>query len=158
MRRDFSSRKGKKWEATSFTAWTAKTELLKYLRNQDQHADQVFITVHDRHYYDVPDDVEIAGIPGRQFVIDGVWQMTDQTQDRPPEGLEVRLSDRGVRPPAGQLLLPTKTESWYEFYPRNNEQKNRFTKAQATDVHAFTSDTFATLSAYYEHYKHAVDA
>ena len=158
MRRDFSSRKGEKWEAANFTAWTANTELLKYLRNQDQHAEQVFITVHDRHYYDIPDDIEIAGIVGRQFVVDGVWQMTDQTLDRPPEGIEVRLSEPDVPPPGGQLLLPTRTESWYEFFPRNSEQKTRFARTQTTDVHAFASDTFATLSAYYERYKRAVDA
>jgi hypothetical protein len=158
MRKDFSRRGKGKWQASIFQGWTSRTDLLKHLRNQDQHGEQVFITVHDRHYYDLPDNTVIAGLPGWSFVIDSRWHMTDQTQDRPPEGIEVRLSDPGTPPDSGQVLLPTRTESSYVLYPRTPEGKQQIAASGVTDIHAFANDTFAILTQYYEYYQRAVGA
>ncbi|WP_147435829.1 hypothetical protein [Sulfurisoma sediminicola] len=158
MRKDYSKRCKGKWEASSFVGWNPRTELLKYLRNQDQHGEQVFITVHDRHFYDVPDDVEIGGIPGRQFVVDGHWQMTDQTLDRQPEGLEVGLGGPGVPYESTEILKPTRTESSYVLFPRKPEDQSRFQAAAVSDVHEFARDTLATLTEYFEFYKAKVGA
>jgi hypothetical protein len=150
MRKDFSKRTGQPWAATSFMGWTAATELLKYLRNQDQHGEQVFVTVHDRHYYTVPEDVEIAGLPGRQFIVNSHWQMTDQMLDRPPEGTEVKLRDPGSPLDSGSVLRPVKTESQYVLYPRNAKDKRRIEAAGVSDVYVIARETFATLGRYYE--------
>ena len=158
MRKDFSRRGRGKWHASSFPEWTPSTELLKYLRNQDQHGEQVFITVHDRHYYDIPDDVEIAGIPGRNMIVDSRWQMTDQTLDRPPEGLEVRLRYPGSPLQSGEVLLPTRTESSFVLYPRTREDERQINAAGVTDIYAFVNETFAVLTKYYEFYKQAAGA
>jgi hypothetical protein len=152
MRKDFKKSVGRDWVASNFPGWTPATELLKYLRNQDQHGEQVFITVHDRHYYDVPDGVEIAGIPGRQFIVDGQWQMTDQMLDRPPIGLEVSLTEPGVHPKSGEVLNPTRTESSYVLYPRSPKDAEKIAAAGISDVYGIAKETFATLSRYYEFY------
>jgi hypothetical protein len=153
MRKDISKRTNREWKAASFDGWTPRTELLKYLRNQDQHGEQVFITVHDRHHFDVPDNVEIAGIPGRHFIVDSRWQMTDQTLDRPPDGLEVRLNDPGTAPLSGEILRPTRTESTYVLYPRSPQDESKITAAGVSEVYALVEDTFAVLSRYYEFYR-----
>jgi len=158
MRKDYSRRGRGVWQAISFPAWNSKTELLKYLRNQDQHGEQVFITVHDRHYYRVPEGTEIAGIPGREFIVDARWQLTDQTLDRPPEGLEVKLFDTGTPPGAGDILLPGRTDSSFVLYPRTPEDEQRVARAGVTDLYQFVHETFATLRAYYEFYQSAVGA
>lgn len=152
MRKDFSKRKGQAWPASSFVEWTPATELLKYLRNQDQHGEQVFITVHDRHYYVVPEDVEIAGIPGRQFIVNSHWQMTDQLLDRPPEGLEVKLNDPGDSLHSGDVLLPERTESRYVLFPRTPKEEQRIKEAGISDVYVIARETFTTLNRYYEFY------
>ena len=88
MRRD-ASRLGKgKWVASSFPGWTPVTELIKYLRNEDQHGDQVFLSVHERRHFPVPTNLP-PGFhvePGRTFVFEGTWQLNDQLLDAPPEG------------------------------------------------------------------------
>ena len=158
MRKDFSRRTSREWNASSFGEWTPRTELLKYLRNQDQHGEQVFITVHDRHYFDIPDDVEIAGVPGRQMIVDSHWNMTDQTLDRPPEGLEVKLTDPGAPPHSGEVFRPTRTESSYVLYPRTPKDKRKIAGAGVSDVYALVDGTFAVLTRYYEFYKHKAGA
>lgn len=152
MRKDFSRCNGQAWVASSFVEWTPATELLKYLRNQDQHGEQVFITVHDRHYYTVPEDVEIAGFTDRQFIVDNLWQMTDQMLDRPPEGLEVRLNDPGGSLHSGEVLLPERTESRYVLYPRTPKEERRIKEVGISDVYVIARETFTTLSRYYEFY------
>ena len=158
MRKDFSKRTAQAWIASSFAEWTPATELLKYIRNQDQHGEQVFITVHDRHYYSVPEDVEIAGIPGRQFIVDSHWQMTDQMLDRPPHGLKVKLSNPGEPLHSGDILLPEKTESRYVLYPRTPKEERRIQAAGISDVYVIARETLATLTRYYEFYSAQADA
>ena len=156
MRKDYGKRSLGRWAASTFSEWTPATQLLKYLRNQDQHGDQVFITVHDRHYYDVPDDVDIAGLPARQFIVDSRWQMDDQMLDRPPHGLEVSLSEPSLKPKPTDLLLPTRIASSYVLYPRSAEDAKRIADAGVADIHEFANGTFGTLTRYYEFYRKAI--
>jgi len=153
MRKDSSRLVGRPWAAATFPEWTPATELLKYLRNRDQHGEQVFVTVHDRHYYKVPDDVEISGIPAREFIVDSHWQMTDQMLDRPPSGLEVSLTDPSETRGPGEVLHPVRTESRYVLYPRNSEDELKVTAAGVSDIHAFAADTFAILGRYYDFFR-----
>lgn len=155
MRKDFSNRVGGRWVASSFEGWTPATRLLKYLRNQDQHGEQVFITVHDRHFYSVPDDVEIAGIPGRELIVDGHWHMTDQLLDRPPEGLTFRLREPGDPLHGGEVLLPARTESQFVLYPRTPEDERQVEAAGVSDVYVIARETLSTLTRYYEFYCNA---
>ena len=54
MRKDASWLGKGKWIASSFPGWTPATEFIKYLRNEDQHGDQVFLSVHERRYFQIP--------------------------------------------------------------------------------------------------------
>jgi hypothetical protein len=155
MRKDFKKRTHRTWEASRFPGWTATTDLLKYLRNQDQHEDQVFITVHDRHFYDFPVEIEISGRRTRNLIVDGHWHMTDQMLDRPPSGLELTITyDDGT----AESVNPTRTESSYVLYPRNESQSKRIAAALISDVYGLVTETFATLTQYYEFYRREVDA
>jgi hypothetical protein len=152
MRKDFSKRTGAKWNASLFAEWSPATELLKYLRNEDQHGEQVFITVLDRHFYRIPDDVEVRGFPAREFTVESRWHMTDQMLDRPPAGMELRLGNSPTDRDSGEVLLPERTESVYVFYPQSGAQVRRIAKAGLSDVHEFAKESFATLTKYYSHY------
>jgi hypothetical protein len=157
MRKDYSRRGKGKWEASLFSEWTPGTELLKYLRNQDQHENQVFVTVHEQLYYDIPEDMEIKGIPSRNLILDSKWQMTDQTLDRPPAGSELSLTEPENPLQPGVVLLPTKTESSYVLYPRNPEDEKKMAASGVTDLHRFVNSTFVTLEKYYQYYNKAIN-
>jgi hypothetical protein len=156
MRKDFSKLTGEKWNASAFAEWSPATELIKYFRNEDQHGEQVFITVLDRHFYKIPDNVEIRGFPDREFTAESRWHMTDQMRDHPPEGIELRLSGSASAKDSGEVLLPERTESVYVFYPRSAAQERRIARAGLSDVHEFARESFATLTKYYLHYNEEV--
>ena len=129
MRKDYSRLVGGKWEASLFSGWSPSTELLKYLRNQDQHGHQVFITVRETQHYTLPPDVVVPGFPAGSFVVHGTWNITDHTMTAPPEGLEVCLSDSPGPNSSKQVLPPQKVERQYVLLPRNDEDKRRFEAA-----------------------------
>jgi len=149
MRKDFKARQGSSWEASRFSGWTPSTELLKYLRNEDQHGEQIFITVHDHHVYVFPHEIGINGHRTRELSAKSEWQMTNQMLDRPPEGLEFSVTwDDGTH----EVILPTRTESTYVLYPRNDEQRKRIAQAGNADVYSLVAETFVTLTRYHEFY------
>lgn len=150
MRKDFSRLLGKKWDASLFSGWSPRTELLKYLRNQDQHDMQVFITVREIRHYILPPDVEVPGFPNRNFVVTGTWNLTDHMLTAPPEGLEVCLSDSPTPGSAKEVLEPQSIERQYVLLPRDEKDKQKFEAAGASDVHVLAHETFETLTKYYE--------
>ncbi len=150
MRKDYSRLTGGKWEASLFTDWTVRTELLRYLRNQDQHGHQVFITVCETQHHTIPFDVEVPGFPSDVFVVNGTWNLTDHMLTEPPKGLEVCLSDPGVNPGAKDFLKPLRVEYRYVLLPRDKNDKDRFERAGASDVHELAHETFETLRKYHE--------
>lgn len=152
MRKGYGGRGTGKWEASRFSGWTSRTELLKYLRNQDQHDHQVYVTVCETMHYTLPADVEVRGIP-RSFVVRGTWNITDHLMTAPPEGLEVCLSDTPGPGSPKDVLAPEKVERQYILLPRNDEQKQKFEAAGASDVHELAHDTFSTLSKYHEFFR-----
>ena len=77
MRMDFSRLKQSKWEAKKFMGWTVDTEFLKWLRNQDQHESQIYISVHQRNSY------RLMATGERLLVFAGTWVLVDQLTDDP---------------------------------------------------------------------------
>ena len=151
MRKDFSRVLNKKWEASTFTGWSPQTELLKYLRNQDQHGPQVFITVRETQYYSLTKDVIMTGFnDGDELIVQGTWQITDHMLTKPPEGLALYLSDSPAKKDPKDLLAPKKVEYQYVLLPRDEKDKQRFDKGNALDIHILGSDSFKVLTKYYK--------
>lgn len=152
MRRD-TSRLGKgKWVASSFHGWTPVTELIKYLRNEDQHGDQVFLSVHERRHFPVPTNLP-PGFnvePGRTFVFEGTWQLNDQLLEAPPEGITTYEVDPRTGQPTGRGMELLKIERYYILQARSEEAKKRIAAAGTKDVHELASSAFSTLANYFQ--------
>lgn len=89
MRKDYSCLKSEPWKASAFSGWTPVTELFKYLRNEDQHGDQISISMHERRFYPMPTDLPlpIKVQPGQLWMFEGTWNLDDQLLDAPPDGI-----------------------------------------------------------------------
>ena len=152
MRRD-ATRLGKgNWAASSFTGWTPIAELIKYLRNEDQHGDQVFLSVHERRHLPVPTNLP-PGFhvePDRTFVFEGTWTLNDQLLDAPPEGITAYEVDPRTGQPTGREMEILKTERNYILQARSREAKKKIAAAGTFDVHEIATSAFSTLTSYFQ--------
>jgi hypothetical protein len=159
MRRD-TSRLGKgEWVASSFHGWTPVTELVKFLRNEDQHGDQVFLSVHERRHFLVPTNFP-SGFnvePGRTFVFEGTWQLNDQLLEAPPEGITTHEVDPRTGQPTGLEMELLKIERFYILQARSEKAKKRIAAAGTKDVHELASAAFSTLTNYFQFFCEQID-
>lgn len=150
MRKD-ASRLGKvEWAASSFPGWTPATELIKYLRNEDQHGDQVFLSVHERRHFPIPTNLP-PGFnvePGRTFVFEGTWVLGDQLADAPPEGITAYEFDPITRQPTDREMVPLKIERFYILQARSEKAKKKIAAAGTVDVHELAEAAFSTFASY----------
>ncbi|MCB1949976.1 MAG: hypothetical protein H6940_11825 [Burkholderiales bacterium] len=152
MRRDASRLEKGKWAASSFTGWTPVTELMKYLRNEDQHRDQIFLSVHERRHFPIPTNLP-PGFnvePGRTFVFEGTWVLSDQLLDAPPEGITTHEIDPLTGKPTGREMELLKIERYYILQARSEEAKEKIKAAGTVDVHRLAASAFSTLAKYFE--------
>ncbi len=152
MRRDYSRLNNGSWQASSFAEWTPVTDLVKYLRNEDQHSDQVFISVHERRFFPIPTDLPlpVAVEPGKLFVFEGTWHLTDQLLDAPPEGITTYSFDPKTGQPTQQEIAPVKIERQYILQARSDEARSKIQEAGLADVHDLAVAAFLTLSKYFQ--------
>jgi len=150
MRKDFSRIRGRQWEAKDFTGWNGVTEFFKWLRNQDQHEDAIYISVHERRFYEVP------GRPGQIFPFEGTWQLSDQMIDHLDLGTvafhPIDQSTGKALPPAP----PVRVEYQYLFQPRSPEARAKLTLVPTTDVHSLSTACFEVMTQYYEYFLSAL--
>ena len=160
MRKDYSRFGKGKWTASSFSDWTPVTELMKYLRNEDQHGDQVFLSLHERRYFPIPTKLPLGFnvIPGSVIVFEGTWNLTDQLLDAPPEGITTYEVDPISKQPTGKEMEPLKIERLYILQARSDEAKAKITNAGCADVHELASSAFSTLSSYFEFFREQISS
>lgn len=145
MRKDYTRAKGGKWEGKRFTGWNSVTEFFKWLRNQDQHSDVIYISVHERRFYENPRK------PGELFPFEGTWVLSDQMAD----GLALgQINFYPIDPSTGEskssAVPPTRTEYQYVFQPRSPEARSKLKLVPTTDVHQLSLQCLAVLEQYYE--------
>jgi hypothetical protein len=145
MRKDYSRVKGRNWEAKKFTGWSGVTEFFKWLRNHDQHSDAIYISVHERRFYENPRK------PGELFPFEGTWALSDQMAD----GLALgQINFYPIDPATGEArssaMPPVRTEYQYLFQPRSAEAKRKLRLVSTTDVHQLSMQCLGVLEQYYE--------
>ena len=155
MRKDFSRLGKGKWIASSFDGWTPVTELMKYLRNEDQHGDQIHISVHERRHFPVPTNLPpgFHSEPGRTFVFEGTWDLHDQLLDSPPDGIESFKVDPLTGQPTGQEMQLLNLERLYLLQARSEEARAKIVAAGTRDVHVLAEAAFSTLAAYFQFFR-----
>lgn len=151
MRRDFSRLGKGKWHAASFDGWTTTTDLVKWLRNEDQHRDLIFVSVHERRHFPIPTTLP-PGFhvePGRTFVFEGTWVLDDQLLTTPPDGITSYEIDALTGKPTGRPMELLKIERIYLLQARSEEARAKIAAAGSADMHEIAASAFETLRKYY---------
>jgi hypothetical protein len=143
MRRDYSRVKGERWDAGSFPGWNHVTELFKWYRNEEQHGDQIYIAVRERHMYSMDSD------SNSYIVSEGTWNLNDQNAEKPPSGLALHAADPVTGQMTDEVLVPARVEHTYLFRARSEEAAARLRLAAMSDVHRLSQSCFETLSQYH---------
>lgn len=160
MRKDFSRLELGSWEASTFQGWTPVTELLKHLRNEDQHGHQIYISVHERRYFPVPENLP----PGfdrptsHTFVFEGTWELTDQLLEDPPDGIETFEVDPMTGQPTARPMPLLKLERFYILQARTERTHRLVAAAGLIDVHEISASALSTLSDYFDFFRKEADS
>jgi hypothetical protein len=150
MRKDFSKMGLGKWEAESFSGWNDVTEFFKWLRNQEQHDLPIYISVHEKRFYEIPAQ------PGRLFPFEGTWVLSDQLLDELHRG---RINFYPNDPATGQSLgpvEPVRIEFRFLIQPRSVKARVRLARLGTTDLHDLASRCLEVLTRYQECFLSAV--
>lgn len=160
MRKDYSRLDLGSWSAADFDGWTPVTQLLKHLRNEDQHGNQIYLSVHERRHFPVPEKLP-PGFniqPGRTFVFEGTWELTDQLLENPPDGIESFEVDPNTGLPTGNEMKLLKLERLYIVQARSEETRRFIAAAGSTDVHVLAQSAITTLTNYFQFFCNQTDA
>ncbi len=154
MRTDFSRLKNAKWNAKEFRGWTVDTDFLKWLRNEDQHAAQIYISVHQRNFY------RLESLGEKLFVFEGTWVLVDQMASEVPASgnISFHLPDPVTGGISDVVVSPIRIEYQYLFQPRTAEAKEWFHKIGNSDIHQLAERALPVLDAYHEYFHAQVGA
>lgn len=160
MRKDFSKLGLGNWEASKFQKWTPVTGLLKHLRNEDQHGHQIYISVHERRHFPIPENLPpgFAKPASNTFVVEGTWELTDQLLRDPPEGIETFEINPMTGQPTGKPMPLLKLERLYVLQARSEKTRELIAAARLIDVHEISAAAFSTLTEYFEFFRNSADA
>jgi len=150
MRKDFSRIKSKKWIAETFSGWNNVTDFFKWLRGEDQHNLPIFISVHERRFY------EVASIPGKPFIFEGTWTLSDQMTEAPPNGMTFYPIDPRTGNFAEVSTEPLRIEYQYLLQPRTDKAKSQIASVGTPDVHKLSRACFNVLAQYYEYFEQEI--
>jgi hypothetical protein len=159
MRKDYSKLELGNWEASRFQGWTPVTELLKHLRNEDQHGNQIYISVHERRHFPVPENLPpgFARPPSQSFVFEGTWELTDQLLEDPPDGIQSFEIDPLNGQPTGKPMQLLKLERNYILQARSEKTRKLIAAARLIDVHEIAASAFSTLNEYQHFFLRSAD-
>lgn len=143
MRTDYSRLKMGKWQAKEFPGWTVDTSFLKWLRNEDQHADQIYISVHQRNFY------HLKALGEKLLVFEGTWVLIDQLTNEIPSGISFHLPDPATGAMSDEVVQPFRTEFQYLFQPRTLEARQWFKKIGNSDIHQLAERAIAVFRTYH---------
>ena len=152
MRKDFSKSKASKWVASEFAGWTDDTAFLKWLRNEDQHANQIYVSVHERHFY----KLEATG--DQLLVFEGTWALLDQLTDSVPGGMTMHLPDPATGKFSEVVIQPVRVEYQYLLQPRTQKATDWIRKLGNSDIHQLADRSFSVLTEYYAYFRQRLDA
>lgn len=152
MRRESKARAGLEWQASRFSGWNEVTGLFKDLRNEDQHEQQIYISVHETRYF------ELFGPSGGRIATSGTWQLTDQLLEKPPDALKMFDSD----PKTGEMTnteIPHCDVAYrYLVQPREAKLATRLRAIGTDDLHEMSGACMSTLSEYHAFIRACIDA
>lgn len=150
MRKDYSQLKHESWNASDFSSWNPITELLKYLRNEDQHGHQISISVHERRFYPMPSNFPYPTNiePGQLWVSEGTWNLNDQLLNEVPEGITCYAIDPTTFLPTDHEILPVRIERFYILQAQSEEAINKLQAAGTADIHIIAQQAFTIFSDY----------
>jgi hypothetical protein len=152
MRTDFSRKKERKWVAADFIGWTDDTAFLKWLRNEEQHASQIYVSVLERRFY------KVASTSDQLLVFEGVWELTDQLTDKIPTGLAMKKADPVTGQMSEVVIQPVRVEYEYLLQPRTQEAIKRLQKLGNSDIHQLAHRSLAVLTDYYAFFRQLADS
>jgi len=141
MRKEYSAKKGEKWEASAYVGWNDVTDLFKQLRNDDQHDCPVSIVVEETQYFRVFED-------GPLIAVAGTWSFSldDQLADTPRSDIQIGFVDLKTGRPSGQLITPTRTEHEFHLSPSSPEAEALLVKVGDTNVRTLSERCFRILT------------
>ena len=146
MRTDYSCLKNARWEAKCFSGWNADTTFLKWLRNEDQHAAQIYISVRQLNFY------QLEAMEGQMLVFEGTWVLIDQLTPETPSGISLHLPDAASGSISNEVVLPARVEHLYLFQPRTAEAEEWLRKVGSSDIHQLAERVLQVFRSYYEYF------
>lgn len=150
MRKDFSRIKSTHWNSSAFSGWNNVTTFFKWLRNEDQHNLPIFVSVHERRFY------EVASIPGKPFIFEGTWTLSDQMTEAPPNGMTFYPIDPKTGNFADIATEPLRIEYQFLLQPRTDEAKSQIASVGTSDIHKLSRACFNILAQYYKYFEQQI--
>lgn len=152
MRKDWSARRGGTWAANTFPGWNATTALFKELRNQEQHEQQIYISVEETRYY------ELFGPGGGRIAYSGTWKLTDQLAASPPDWMRLYDSDPVTGAKTNVEIPHCAVAYKYLLQPRDHRTAELVRAAGKSGIHELSSTCMTTLREYCAFYRSSIDA
>ena len=113
---------------------------------QDQHDLPVRISVHERHFYEVP------GHPGEVFPFEGTWLLSDQLTDEISSGITFYPGDPETGVPL-ESVAPIRIEYQYLLQWQSEVARRKLHALGTTDVHQLSVAYFTVLKDYNQHFR-----
>lgn len=151
MRKDWSARFGSAWIAGDFKGWNETTDLFKELRNQEQHEKQIYISVNETRHY------EIFGPGGGTIACSGVWELSDQRADSPPDALRMYDSDPETGEKSSIEIIPSSVSYRYLLQAREDAVAAKLKALGTSDVHDLSNACMNVLREYHAFYRTRTD-
>jgi hypothetical protein len=145
MRREFSSAKGRPWDAARFPGWSAVSDLFKELRNADQHEGPIQVLVQE--------SVTAQTDLGALVTLTGTWELHNQLADEPPGALVAVRADPVSGQPSDSHLPIVGRSFRFLIQPRTEKIRELLESAGSQDIHNLASEYMDTLRDYLAYYK-----
>lgn len=153
MRKEYSG----KWEAEKYEGWNGYTEIIKKLRNYDQHEQIIRTEKLETTYHTIPAE---NGWPEITLGISGTLKDVDQLSDKTPSGsLKIMAAD----PKTGKITnkeIGVIKEKNYKFMLNISENSDKgrqinklLKKVGNPEIFQLASECFSVLKKYYEFYQ-----
>ena len=152
MRKESKSKAGVEWRAVRFSGWNEVTALFKDLRNEEQHERQIYISVRETRSF------ELFGPGGGTITTSGVWQLTDQLLEKPPDALKMFDSDPETGEMTSDEISHCGVAYQYLLQPREAKLGACLQTIGTEDLHELSQTCMSALSEYHAFFRISVDA
>lgn len=149
MRREYSSIKKEKWNASEFKGWNKETALIKELRNEDEHKHPILIVVHQTNYINIPEQ-------NTQLVVAGTWSLGDQHQGELENELKCLKPDPITGKPTNIEIKPEKIDYEYHLHTEDKKIQAMIEELGVYNIKDICNTCFTALEEYYEFYQKCI--